>query len=126
MNALGPRHLVAVLATTTIFWLGCAQSTAVQTARAAGTPAPAPSAPEQPQVEPQQPQPQSPHAPREMPPQCKSDAECTGGQVCEGTLWAACDVCDGGKFIMICQSPRSCAEQKDCHGNRTCEGNVCK
>lgn len=116
MNALGPRHLVAVLATTTIFWLGCAQSTAVQTAKGPEV---------EPKAEPQQHQ-GNPNVPRPMPPQCKSDAECANGELCDAMIWAACDVCDGGPVIMTCQSPRSCADQKDCGGNRTCDGGVCR
>jgi Cys-rich repeat protein len=117
MNALGPRHLIAVLATTTIFWLGCAQSTAGQTAQGPQV--------EPPNAGPQQPG-ENPNVPRTPPPECKSDAQCTGGEVCDAMIWALCDTCDGGPIIMTCQSPRSCASQRDCPGNRTCDGNVCR
>lgn len=105
MNPLGVRPLLALLASAAISWGGCAPS--------AATPEPV--------IDPQP----VPGVPRRPPRQCRSDDECETGRVCESKVWAACDTCDGGQVIRVCQEPQICGDDGHCPEGRTCTWRHC-
>jgi len=65
--------------------------------------------------------PASPPAKAATDDQCKADADCPGGSICEARIVAACETCDGGPVVRQCVAPAACADDTNCTSPRTCK-----
>jgi hypothetical protein len=51
---------------------------------------------------------------------CAADADCSRGEVCQSVIRAACETCDGGPVVQICQPARTCGDDSNCQAPRKC------
>ena len=57
---------------------------------------------------------------------CAADAECPAGEICQSAIRAACETCDGGPVVQICERAPACADDTNCQAPRTCQAGGCR
>ena len=67
-------------------------------------------------------------SPEPWPPEneCETDGDCGGGKICVEKLRAACDTCEGGVMVLVCDAPTPCSQDGDCVAPFKCLNEACR
>src|SRR5688572_5359006 len=106
------RFAVALaLATAPLVFAACAKEGSAPGAQEPATPAPAKTAW---------------RSPLDDMKKCTADAECPVDQTCQGKIRAACETCEGGEVVQVCDAPDPCADDSNCTAPRRCQNGGCR